>query len=108
MVKIIMTTTETIPGKEYMVLGLVSGSIVQSKHIGRDLMAGFKTIVGGEIKGYTEMFVEAREEALSRMAAEAEKLGADGIVGVRYASSAIMDGTSEVMAYGTAVKFKNE
>ena len=106
MQKMILTNTENIPGKEYEVLGPVSGSIVQSKHIGKDLMAGFKTIVGGEIKGYTEMLMEARQEALSRMSTEAEKLGADAVVSIRYTTSSIMEGASEVLAYGTAVKFK--
>lgn len=106
MQKMIFTNTETIPGKEYEILGPVSGSIVQSKHIGKDIMAGFKTIVGGEIRGYTEMMMEARQEALSRLAHEAEKMGADAVVSIRYTTSSIMEGASEVMAYGTAVKFK--
>ena len=88
------------------VLGLVKGEIVQSKNFGRDFMAGMKTIVGGEIKGYTEMMNEAREIATKRMIEEAEKLGADAIVGVRYGSSAVMQGASEMLAYGTAVKLK--
>lgn len=93
-------------GKEYEVLGLVKGEIVQSKHFGRDFMAGMKTLVGGEIKGYTEMIREARQIATRRMVDEAEKLGADAIVGVKYGSSAVMQGAAEVIAYGTAVKFK--
>ena len=79
---------------------------VQSKHIGRDFMAGLKTIVGGEISGYTEMLNEARTIATDRMIKEAEELGADAIVGVRFGSSSVMEGASEMLAYGTAVKFK--
>ena len=93
-------------GQEYEVLGLVKGEIVQSKHFGKDFMAGMKTLVGGEIKGYTEMIREARQIATRRMVDEAEKLGADAIVGVKYGSSAVMQGAAEVIAYGTAVKFK--
>jgi uncharacterized protein YbjQ (UPF0145 family) len=101
---IIATITE-IPGREHKVLGLVKGSIVQSKHIGRDIMAGFKTIVGGEIKGYTEMLSEARQTATDRMIEEARKLGADAILGVRFESASIMQNAAELLAYGTAVKF---
>lgn len=97
---------ENIPGCSYEALGLVKGEVVQSKHLGRDFMAGMKTIVGGEIKGYTEMIKESRKIATDRMIAEAESLGADAIVGVKYGSSAVMQGASEVIAYGTAVKFK--
>lgn len=103
----ILVTMETVPGKTIdESLGLVKGCVVQSKHIGKDLLAGFKTIVGGEISGYTEMLVEARKIATDRMIAEAESLGADAIVGVRYGSSSVMDGASEMLAYGTAVKLK--
>lgn len=103
----ILVTTDTIPGKEIKEsLGIVKGQVVQSKHIGRDFMAGLKTIVGGEIEGYTEMIAEAREIATSRMIEEANRMGADAIVGIRYGSSAIMDGASEMLAYGTAVKIK--
>ena len=102
----LLYTIETIPGKEYEAIGLVKGAIVQSKHIGKDLMAGLKTIVGGEISGYTEMIAEARTIATQRMTDEAKALGADAIVGVRYGSSSIMDGAAEVLAYGTAVKFR--
>ena len=100
-------TTNYITGKNLETLGLVEGSTVQSKHIGRDLAASFKNIVGGELKGYTEMMNEARAIATKRMIAEAEALGADAIVNVRYASSSVMDGAAEVIAYGTAVKFVN-
>ena len=95
-----------IPGKEIEVLGLVKGTVVQSKHMGKDLMASMKTLVGGEIKGYTEMLVEARKIATDRMKEEAAAMGADAIVNVRYSSSAIMQGAAEVVAYGTAVKYK--
>ncbi len=95
-----------IPGVEIEALGMVRGAVVQSKHIGKDLMAGFKTLVGGEIKGYTEMLNEARSIATQRMVAEAESMGADAVVNVRYASSAVMDGAAEVLAYGTAVRIK--
>lgn len=98
-------TTDYITGKQLETLGLVEGSTVQSKHIGRDLAASFKTIVGGELKGYTEMMNEARKTATERMIEKAEALGADAIICVRYASSAVMDGAAEIMAYGTAVKF---
>ncbi len=98
-------TTDYITGKNLETLGLAEGSTVQSKHIGRDLAASFKTIVGGELKGYTEMMNEARKVATARMIEKAEAMGADAIVGVRYASSAVMDGAAEIMAYGTAVKF---
>ena len=98
-------TTNYITGKNLETLGLVEGSTVQSKHIGRDIAASFKTIVGGELKGYTEMMNEARKTATERMIEKAEALGADAIICVRYASSAVMDGAAEVMAYGTAVKF---
>lgn len=102
----LLVNIDHIPGKEYEVLGLVKGTVVQSKHMGKDFMASFKTIVGGEIKGYTEMLVEARKIATDRMEADAKALGADAILNIRYGSSAIMQGAAEVVAYGTAVKFK--
>ncbi len=98
-------TIENIPGKEYEALGIVKGAIVQSKHIGKDFMAGLKTIVGGEIVGYTEMLNEARQIATKRMVDEAESLGADAVVGLRYGSSTVMASAAEIVAYGTAVKF---
>lgn len=97
---------EYVPGKEIEALGLVKGTIVQSKNIGRDFMAGMKTLVGGEIVGYTEMLIEARQIATKRMVDEAIALGADAIINVQYGSSAVMQGAAEVIAYGTAVKFK--
>ena len=103
----LLVTSDTIPGANIIeALGLVKGEIVQSKHLGKDFMAGMKTIVGGEIKGYTEMISEARNVATKRMIDEAEKLGADAIVGVRYGSSGVMQGAAEIIAYGTAVKLK--
>jgi uncharacterized protein YbjQ (UPF0145 family) len=98
-------TTDYITGKNLETLNLVQGSTVQSKHIGRDLAASFKTIVGGELKGYPEMMNEARKVATARMIEQAEAMGADAIIAVRYSSSAVMDGAAEIMAYGTAVKF---
>ena len=95
---------EYIPGKKIEALGLVKGSVVQSKTVGRDFMAGMKTIVGGELKGYTEMLNEARQIATDRMIEEAAALGADGVVGVRFASASIMQGAAEICAYGTAVR----
>ena len=103
----LLVTTEKIEGKEIKeAIGIVRGEIVQSKHVGKDFMAGMKTIVGGEIKGYTEMISEARQVATERMIKEAESIGADAIVGVRFGSSAIMQGAAEMIAYGTAVKLK--
>ena len=100
-------STENIYGQTIIEsLGIVKGEIVQSKNIGRDFMAGVKTIVGGEVKSYTEMISEARERATRRMIEEAEKLGADAIVGVRYGSSSIMQGAAEIIVYGTAVRIK--
>ncbi|MCI5687642.1 YbjQ family protein [Anaerovoracaceae bacterium 42-11] len=95
-----------IPGQEFDVLGMVKGNVVQSKNLGKDIGAGFKTLVGGELKGYTEMLQEARQIATKRMVDEAESLSADAVIGVRFSSSAIMQGAAEVIAYGTAVKFK--
>ena len=89
-------------------LGLVKGSTIQSKHIGNDIAQSFKTLVGGELKSYNEMMNEARAIATKRMVGEAEAMGADAVVNIRYASSAIMQGAAEVIAYGTAVKFVNK
>ena len=101
----ILVNTDYISGKELEMLGLVKGSTIQSKNIGRDISQSFKTIVGGELKSYNEMMNDARALATKRMVGEAEALGADAVVNVRYASSAIMQGAAEVIAYGTAVKF---
>lgn len=103
----IYSTTETIPGQEIeTILGVVTGNVVQSKHIGRDIMAGFKSIFGGEIRGYTEMLTDARDVAVQRMVKSAQEKGADAVVGIRFTTSAIMDGSSEIMVFGTAVKIK--
>ncbi len=100
-----LVSIDTIPGKNFETLDIVKGTIVQTKNVGRDFMAGMKTLVGGEIVGYTEMLNEARQIATKRMVDEAEALGADAIVGVRYGSSQVMQGAAEVIAYGTAVRF---
>ena len=96
-----------IPGKEIEALGIVKGTIVQSKNFGKDFMAGMKTLVGGEIKDYTEMLNEARQLAIKRMVDEAEALGADAVLNIRFASSSMMQSGAEVVAYGTAVKILN-
>ena len=101
----LLSTIDHVPGKEIaQSLGLVTGSVVTSKHFGKDFMAGMKTLVGGEIKGYTEMLEDARRIAMERMQAQAAALGADAIVGIRLTSSAVMSSAAEVTAYGTAVK----
>lgn len=102
----ILVNTDYITGKELEMLGLVKGSTIQSRNIGRDITQGFKTLVGGELTAYAEMMNDARALATKRMVAEAENLQADAIVNIRYASAAVMQGAAEVMAYGTAVKFK--
>ncbi len=102
----LLVNTETISGKELEILGLVKGSTIQSKHLGKDIMQAFKSMLGGELKAYNDMMNEARAIATKRMVDEAQALGADAIVNVRYASSAIMQSAAEVIAYGTAVRFK--
>lgn len=103
----IYSTTESIAGQEIQeILGVVTGSVVQAKHIGRDIMAGLKNIVGGELRGYTEMLTDARDIAVQRLVESARVKGADAVVGIRFTTSAIMDGSCEIMVYGTAVKFK--
>jgi len=100
-----VTNIETIPGKTIVEhFGLVQGSTVRAKHIGRDLMAGLKNLVGGELKGYTELLSEARDEALQRMLAEAKQMGANAVVNVRFATSSVAQGAAELFAYGTAVR----
>ena len=101
----ILVNTDYIAGKELEMLGLVKGSTIQSKHLGSDIAQGFKTLVGGELKSYTDMMNNARALATKRMVEEAEAMGADAVVNIRYASAAVMQGAAEVMAYGTAVKF---
>ena len=103
----ILVNTDYISGKEFEMLGLVKGSTIQSKHLGKDIAQSFKTLVGGELKAYNEMMNDARALATKRMVEEAETLKADAIVNVRYASSAIMQGAAEVIVYGTAVRFVN-
>ncbi len=102
----ILVNTDYITGKELEMLNIVKGSTIQTKNVGRDLGASLKTLVGGELQGYNEMMNDARALATKRMVQEAEALGADAVVNVRYASSAIMQGAAEVIVYGTAVKFK--
>lgn len=105
----IVTTTDYIPGYEVEeVLGVVMGSIVNSKHLGKDIAAAFKTLAGGEIKGYTELLNESRKIAVQRMITEAEKLGADAVIGLRFGSSSVMQGAAEILAYGTAVKLRKK
>ncbi len=101
----ILVNTDYIAGKELEMLGLVQGSTIQSKNVGRDITQGFKTLVGGELKAYTDMMNEARQLATQRMIEEAQALGAHAVVNVRYASASVMQGAAEVLAYGTAVKF---
>ena len=101
----ILVSTETVPGMNVEeVFGLVTGSTVRAKHIGRDIAAGFKNIVGGELKGYTELLGDSRKEAVSRMIAQAESMGANAVVNVRFATSSVAAGASELFAYGTAVR----
>ena len=104
----ILVNTDYISGKNVETISLVKGSTIQSKHVGKDIMQSFKTLVGGELKAYNEMMNDARALATKRMVAEAESLGADGIINIRYASSAVMQGAAEVIVYGTAVKFVND
>lgn len=100
-----ITTGEKIPGKEIsQIIGVARGSTVRARNVGRDIFAGLKTLVGGEISEYTKLQAEAREQAMQRMQADAEKLGADAVIGVRINTSMIMQGASEIMVYGTAVK----
>ncbi|TDI37415.1 MAG: heavy metal-binding domain-containing protein [Acidobacteria bacterium] len=101
----ILSNTENIPGKTIQEFyGVVTGSTVRAKHIGRDIMAGFKNIVGGELKGYTELLNEARQEAVERMEAQAKSVGANAVVNVRFTTSSVAQGAAELFAYGTAVK----
>lgn len=105
MKNLIITTTETIPGKKVLeILGVVRGSTVRARNIGRDIAASFKNVVGGEIKTYTELTEHARDEAFNRMVNKAIDLGADAVVGVRFMTSMVMQGASEMLAFGTAVK----
>lgn len=105
-VGMIVTNTEFIPGYEIEILEVVFGNTVRAKHIGKDIIAGLKNIVGGELKAYTDMLADARKEAISRMIEEAEKVCADAVVNVRFTTSQTMAGAAELLAYGTAVKLK--
>lgn len=103
----LLLSIDAIPNKEVSeVLGIVKGEIVQTKHFGKDFLAGMQNLIGGEVTSYTEMIGEARNIATNRMIEEASKLGADAIIGVRYCSSEVMQGACEILAYGTAVKLK--
>jgi len=103
----ILTNTDFVAGREVKeVLGTVRGNTVQAKHIGKDIVAGFRHVVGGEIKEYTEMLAEAREIALNRMVEKAERMNADAVINIRFMTSAIMANAAELLAYGTAVKLK--
>ena len=102
----LLLNIDHVPGREIEALGLVKGTVVQSKNFGKDFMAGMKTLVGGEIASYTERLVEARQIATKRMVDEASAMGADAVINIRFGSSAVMQGAAEVVAYGTAVKFK--
>jgi uncharacterized protein YbjQ (UPF0145 family) len=105
-IRMLLLNLDYIPGKDIEALGLVKGTTVQSKNLGKDFMAGMKTLVGGELKQYTEMLTEARQIATKRMVEEAEAMNADAVIGIRFGSSAIVQGAAEIVAYGTAVKFK--
>ena len=103
----IIVTTPDVPGKEIIeTLGIVRGSTVRARHVGRDILAGLRNIVGGEIEGYTQLMADAREQALDRMIADADGLYADAVVNVRFMTSMVMAGASEILAYGTAVKLR--
>ena len=105
MVELITSTTAEIPGRKVVqILGVVKGNTIRARHVGRDIAAGFKSIVGGEIKSYTQMTTKAREEAFNRMVNEAVELKADAIINIRFATSMIMQGAAEMLTYGTAVK----
>ena len=101
----LIVTTETINSKNFEMLGIVKGSTIQTVNAFKDIGSSLKTIVGGELTGYNEMMMKARDLATSRLMQDAEKLGADAVVGVRYSSSSVMQGAAEIMAYGTAVKY---
>jgi len=102
----LLLNIDHIPGREIEALGIVKGSVVHSKHFGKDFMAGMKTLVGGEIESYTEMLDQARQIATKRMVDEAEALGADAILNIRFSSASVMQSAAEVTAYGTAVRYK--
>jgi len=102
--RVILTNVETVPGRQIVEhFGLVQGSTIRAKHVGRDIMASFKNLVGGELKGYTELLSESRDQAIERMVAQAKELGANAVVNVRLATSSVAQGAAEILAYGTAV-----
>ncbi|MEN1760106.1 YbjQ family protein [Anoxynatronum sibiricum] len=102
----IIVNTDFITGKELETLGMVKGSVIQAKHVGKDIMSGLKGLVGGELTAYSEMMNEARAKATKRMVEEAQAMGADGVINVRYTSAAVMQGAAEILVYGTAVRFR--
>lgn len=103
----ILTTTETIPGRDIDdVLGVAKGNVVRARFVGRDIVAGLRTLVGGEVDEYTKLMAESREQALDRMTAHAQSMGADAVVNIRFSTAMIMQGSSEILAYGTAVRLK--
>jgi uncharacterized protein YbjQ (UPF0145 family) len=105
----VIVNTETVPGRKVTkMLGIVQGNTIRAKHVGRDLTAGLKNLVGGELKGYTELLTESRRQAIERMIAQGNELGADAIVNVRFSTSAVTAGAAEMFAYGTAVKLEGE
>ncbi len=107
--RIIVVTSPTIPGKKIVrTLGLVRGNTIRARHVGKDIMAGLRNIVGGEVTEYAKLLAESREQALDRMLADAEKLGANGVISMQFTTSVIMGGAAEMMAYGTAVKLEDE
>ena len=102
---LILSNTEEVPGRRIVeFFGVVTGNTVRAKHVGRDIMAGLKNIVGGELKGYTELLADSREEATARMAEQAKSMGGNAVVNVRYATSSVAQGAAELFAYGTAVR----
>jgi len=106
---VIITTTDTIPGKKIQkTLGLVRGNTIRARHVGKDILAGFRAVVGGEISEYTKLMAESREQALDRMVSEAQRLGANAIVATRFTTSVIMGGAAELLSFGTAVVVENE
>ena len=103
----LLSTTENLPNKEIIeILGISRGSTVRARNVARDIFAGLKNIVGGEIEEYTKLQAQSREQALERMIGDAQKLGADAVINIRFSTSVIMQGTAEILAYGTAVKIK--
>ena len=103
----IVSTTDSIPGHEIKeILGIARGNVVRAKHIGKDIMAALRMLIGGEIKEYTEMLIESRNECVNRMKAEAEQLDADAVINLRFVTSQVMSGAAELLAYGTAVKLE--